>query len=91
MDGPASDRQALEKPWRARVEAAWEQLQSARAHLKRVEEERRSGLFPFADGDFAYREALRAETHALIAYSRVLRILTDLVAHGKIPNGRNLE
>jgi hypothetical protein len=39
-----------------------------------------------ADGDFAYRQAIRAETRALLKYSRVLRITSDLMLRGVIPD-----
>jgi hypothetical protein len=41
---------------------------------------------PPPDGNFAYRQALQAETAALAEYRRTLTIFTDLLLHGKTPD-----
>lgn len=43
------------------------------------------GDVPSPDGQYAYQGALRAENAAFAEYSRVLRIFSDLVLHGKMP------
>ncbi len=59
-------------------------LEAARAHVQSIKQELSSGLLDSAN---AYKSALEQETAALIEYSRVLRIYTDLVVHGKLPDG----
>jgi len=76
----------LEERWLVRLRDARARLEAARIHLKDIEEQLQSGLFPPPDGGFAYRAALRSETEALIKYSHMVRTYTDLVVHGKIPD-----
>jgi hypothetical protein len=42
--------------------------------------------FESPDGDFAYRQALRAETAALVEYFRILRLTSDLILNAKLPD-----
>jgi len=78
-------RIALEKVWQARLRTADERLKAARSHLKDIEKQRRDRMLVSSDGDFAYRQAIRSETAALLNYSRVLRITSDLVVRGVTP------
>lgn len=52
-----------------------------------VREDRESGLIPSGDGDFAYRQALRAEREALAEYAKALRELHRLIVEKKLPEG----
>ena len=79
------NRQELEDEWRRRVAEAKLELDMARAYLVEVQRDLKNGLVSSSDGDYAYQHALRAETRALGRYRDVLAILSDLMAHGKIP------
>lgn len=79
-------RQELESLWRNRVRDARIRLDFSRSYLDEVRQDRRSGAIPEADGDYAYRRALRADRDALAEFRRVLRIFTELVVHGEVPN-----
>ena len=72
----------LERYWKERWHKAKVQLEAARAHLSAMKDDASAGT-----GN-AYRSALEQETAALIEYSRVLRIYTDLVVHGKSPEDK---
>ena len=69
--------QELEKLWKQRWNAAKLKLELAAIYVTQIEQQ-----MPKKD---AYRQALEAEVHAAVEYTRVLRIYTDLVVHGKIP------
>ena len=79
------DRKKLEELWRYRVQDARLRLEFAQHYLREVQRDFGADDIPAADGNFAYQKALRAENFALAAYSRVLRVFTDLVVGGKIP------
>jgi hypothetical protein len=77
------DRQQIEELWRRRLADAKLRLDFARQYLNEVQRDQRDGTVPAADGNFAYRNALRAENYALAEYSRILRTFTHLVVGGK--------
>ena len=79
-------RQELESLWRDRVRDAKIRLDLARSYLEEVRQDRGSGAIPAADGDDAYRRALQADREALTELARVLRIFTELLVHGEIPD-----
>lgn len=81
MSNNTQDRAELERHWHEQWSNAKLDLENAKAHLQSIKQ---SGINP-DEGD-AYRAAIELETAALIEYSRVLRIYTDLVLHGKIPD-----
>ena len=81
-----SEVQSLERIWRNRLFRALDDLEIARARLKDAEVLRSSQPVGHPDGEFAYREAVIAERIALLEYSRVLSITTDLIVHGKLPH-----
>jgi hypothetical protein len=74
----------LEGQWRARSDEARRKLQVATSYLHQVESDIKSGSIE--EGGYRYRQAIQAETAALIEHARILRIYTDLVAHGKVPD-----
>ena len=78
------DRSELEQHWKARWQEAKLNLEAARAQVESVKD-----LCIGPDGRYAYRSALAQETAALISYSKVLRIYTDLVVHGKLPDNND--
>ena len=83
MNGTPEHREELENLWKRRSDAAKQKLDAASAKLREVERDIHAGNMD--ETDYAYRQAIRAETHALIERARVLRIYTDLMAHGTIP------
>ena len=76
-------RNALVSLWQSRVRAALAQYQVAEADCRKAMEEQPDAAAP--DGSFAYSKALQVERAALEKYTRMLRILTDLVVSGKLP------
>jgi len=83
---PDPTRQTLEALWRSRVTDAKLRLEFARLFLKEVQTDLAANVVPMADGQFAFRQALRAENAALAEYNRVLRIYTDLTMNGTVPD-----
>lgn len=79
-------RQELENLWRTRLRDAALRLEFARNFLKEVQQDFPSCDLPSADGRFAFQQALRAENNALAEYNRLLRIFTDLIVDGTIPD-----
>jgi len=77
-------RRALENLWKNRSEDAKLKFDLACRELREVERAISSGTAE--ESAYVYRNAVRAETAALVEYARVLRAYTDLVAHGRIPD-----
>jgi hypothetical protein len=77
-------RRAMEKLWKDRSEDAKLKFDQACRELREVERAISSGTTE--ESAYVYRNAVRAETAALVEYARVLRAYTDLVAYGMIPN-----
>jgi len=73
----------LERHWKQRWIQARRALERASADFQAIQSH--NGVLG-PDGRYAYRHALAQETAALIEYSRVLRLYTDLVLHDKIPD-----
>jgi len=85
MHDPIPNRHALEELWRVRLEEARVAYERARNALREVRQE--FGSEANAGGAYGVHQALRAENIALTEYLRVLRIFTDLVVAGKVPDG----
>ena len=68
----------LKALWKHRWEEAKLQLELAAIHVKQIEQQ-------MMQID-AYRQALETEILAAVEYTRVLRIYTDLVVYGKVPD-----
>lgn len=82
---PPQDRSELERYWKERWHKAKLDLDAARALVQSLKED--AGLSG-PDGVYGYARYARAmmdETAALVEYSRVLRIYTDLAIYGKLP------
>ena len=74
----------MERYWKERWLQAKLELEVARVHVQSI---KRTLSGPYgADGAYAYARAIKAETTALMEYSIILRIDTDLVVHGKLPD-----
>ena len=68
--------QELENLWQKRVADAKVRLDLTRNYLKEVQRDRKSGMLPPSDGQYAHHRALQAETLAIEHYRRVLNTLT---------------
>ena len=75
----------MERYWKERWLRAKLELEAARAHVQSIKHDLLSGPHG-ADGAYAFARAIEGETAALLEYSRTLRIYTDLVVHGKLPD-----
>jgi hypothetical protein len=80
----SEDQRALERYWKDRWLKAKADLEAVRTRVESLKHDASSALGP--DGGYAYARAMMDETTALIEYSRALRIYTDLVVHGKLPD-----
>ena len=83
---PDKPQPELELYWKERWQNAKLALEVARAHVQALKENVLPSDRYGSDSANAYKSALEQETAALIEYSRVLRIYTDLVVHGKLPD-----
>lgn len=73
----------VEVYWHNRWVKAKRSLEEASARFQAIQEG--NGVLG-PDGGYAYRHALGQETAALVEYSRVLRLYTDLILYGKVPS-----
>ena|SRR5215469_6366541 len=86
MSSPAPDRKGLEEIWHKRVKDARLRLDRAMNDVMQVQRDFPAAVIPPPDSNFALRKARHAESTALTEYGHVLRIYTDLIVHGIIPN-----
>lgn len=86
MSNPTPDRKALEDLWWQRLSDAKLRLDFAVNFSAELQGEYPSGDIPEGEYHFAQQQALRAENVARAEYNRVLRIYTDLVVRGIIPD-----
>lgn len=82
--GPVSNPQDVEL-WRGRLAAAKAGYETAVERFRTASEDFRSNHTPSPDGGFSVHLAIAAESSARKEYMRVLRLFTDLVLYGKIP------
>jgi len=75
----------LKQIWLSRLDTARQLHEEAARELDRLVGEWDHGLLPDSSGLELIRQARRREHSALDEYVRVLRICTDLVVHGKLP------
>jgi len=80
---PMIARHELEEAWRLRVEEALQTYREATEEYRRVLREEPDGQPP--DPESILARARQTESEALMEYSRLLRIFTDLTIHGKLP------
>jgi hypothetical protein len=83
--GPVINPQDVEELWRGRLAAAKASYESAVTRFRTASEDFRSRHTPSPDGGFNVHLAIAAESSARKEYMRVLRLFTDLVLYGKIP------
>src|SRR5579864_1780822 len=82
---PGSNHQNVEDLWRGRLAAARLTYETAVTRFRTASEDFRSNHTPSPDGGFSVHLAIAAESNARKEYMRVLRLFTDLVLYGKIP------
>ena len=81
-----SDRKALEDLWYERLKGARLRVEAAQLHLHEfLQGSPFSGTYN-ADGNYAYRQAVKDETIALLEYARVMRIYENLTVRGVLPD-----
>lgn len=83
MQQEAQEQSELERYWREQWSMAKLGLDAARVQVESIKD---SCGVQGPDGAYAYASALNQETAALMEYSRVLRIYTDLMVHGRRPD-----
>jgi hypothetical protein len=77
----------LREKWRTRLEQARARHLEASAEFRDVVWKVNSGSTPVADGSHSVLVARMRENAAQNEFMRVLRIFTDLVTEGKLPEG----
>jgi len=87
MGEQKQSRTELEQVWRTRLNESRTRYDLSVTQCRKVVEEQNQFPMPAPDGSFAVRKALTQESAARSEYMRVLRIFTDLVVQGKIPDG----
>ena len=86
MSSSKPNRRDLEELWLNRLSDAKLRLEFARNYVIEVKQDFLSPDIPGADGHFAFRQALRAESAAFSEYNLVLRIFSDLALRGIVPD-----
>jgi len=89
--GPVISPQDVEELWRGRLAAAKAHYETAVARFRTASEDFRTHQAPSPDGGFGVHVAIAAESSARKEYMRVLRLFTDLVLYGRIPEIDPLE
>jgi hypothetical protein len=84
--GPAINPQDVEEHWRSCLADAKASYEAAVARFRVASEDFRSRHTPSPDGGFNVHLAIAAESRARKEYMRVLRVFTDLVVYGKVPD-----
>ena len=79
-----SHRQELEDRWREKVRLACLRYEEAAKAFRATWHEHLDER-PMADPAFAIEQARKVESEALAEYVRVLKIFSDLLLRGKIP------
>ena len=80
---PSLARRDLENAWRVRSEMARERYETASRLYRKLLDEKPEGLIPGHDDPMAL--ARHAESEALAEYTRILKLFTELIVHGRIP------
>jgi hypothetical protein len=78
-------KQDVEEIWRRRLSEAKGRYEVAVARFQTASEEFRNHHTTPPDGGFGVHLAIAAESSARKEYMRVLRLYTDLLLHGKVP------
>ncbi len=83
--GPPSTLQEMEDFWRTRLDETRKQYERASVTFRQAAQDFTEKQMPLTDGNLRFRRAIREESAARREYMRALRIFTDLIIHGKIP------
>jgi len=86
--GSPQNRQALEALWRERLKIARANYDVAVAEFRKVSADLKRWPLPAPDGSAAFRNARLAESAALNEYMNTLKIFSDLIISGKMPEHR---
>jgi hypothetical protein len=78
-------QQEVEELWRGRLAEAKARYETAVERFRTTAEDFRTHQTPTPDGGFGVHLAIAAESSARKEYMRVLRVFTDLLLNGKIP------
>lgn len=78
-------RQEIEELWRRRLAEEKARYEVAVARFQTASEDFRNHHTTPPDGGFGVHLAITAESNARKEYMRVLRLYTDLLLYGKIP------
>jgi DNA-binding CsgD family transcriptional regulator len=81
----ASDRTKLQELWRERLESAADRYRVASLEFQNAVDVVSKGLSVYPDGSYAVKKARIAESVTRDEHMRVLRIFTDLILYGKVP------
>ena len=81
---PTLARQELEETWRKRLEQSHNRYHRATTDYRKLLQQEPDGRPPGLDSALA--RARQEETDALMEYSGLLRVFTDLTMHGKLPD-----
>src|ERR1041385_3881381 len=81
---PILVRQELEETWRKRLEQSHNRYHRATTDYRKLLQQEPDGRPPGADSALA--RARQEETDALMEYSGLLHVFTDLTIHGKLPD-----
>jgi hypothetical protein len=75
----------LERVWQTRVNAAWQVYDESTREFSRLLAQSTGDSIKFSCDSEVIRQARRRESLALKEYMRALRIYTDLVIYGSVP------
>ncbi|MBZ5622870.1 MAG: hypothetical protein LAQ69_29665 [Acidobacteriia bacterium] len=84
--GPTEHWQDVEELWRDRLSEAKARYEIAVARFRTAAEDVRTRHTPGPDGSFSVHLAIAEESSARKEYMRVLRVFTDLLLNGRIPD-----
>jgi CheY-like chemotaxis protein len=87
VPGNVEARHQLEDTWRFRLEESLRAYRAASAEYRTLLQKEAEGHVPSTDSPLA--RARRAESEALMEYSRVLQIFTSLTLDGKMPQQKD--
>jgi hypothetical protein len=80
-----SSRTELEQVWQSRASLARQRYEESSREFIRLAGDLKKGRYQPPDCSEALRQARQRESLALEKYMRTVRIYTDLVVHGKLP------
>ena len=82
---PDAERQDVQELWRGRLADAKATYETAVSRFRTAAEDFRADQTPGSDGRVSVHLAISEESSARKEYMRVLRVFTDLLLNGKIP------